>query len=128
MHIDVSRDADPRAAWLGRVNHDLCKRLLWPARDRRALGGPVRPGELIAQLTDDEGKPATALACWRLLRAEAPPLPEALDGFERAVADAERAAAADDLSGVLALEAAFDLLARKVKEATAARVFEDPAP
>jgi hypothetical protein len=116
----VSREA---AVWLGLVNHDLVKRLLWPARDRRAMGGPVRPGELVVALAGEDGHPRSAVETWRSLRAELPAMgPEAggaLDAFERAVAAAQQAAAADDLDGVLALEPAFDVLARKVKEATA---------
>jgi hypothetical protein len=32
--------------WLARVRHDLVKRLVWPARDRRDVGGAPAPGEL----------------------------------------------------------------------------------
>ena len=32
--------------WLARVRHDLVKRLVWPARDRRDMGGAPKPGEL----------------------------------------------------------------------------------
>jgi hypothetical protein len=98
------------------VRHDLVKRLLWPARDRRDLGGAVRPGELVVALTDDEGQPATAVGLWQGLRAAAPsalPAP-ALDAFEAEVAAAVAAASRGDLAGVLALEAAFDTLARNV--------------
>jgi hypothetical protein len=103
-------------AWLARVRHDLCKRLLWPARDRRDLGGAVRPGELVVALTDDEGQPATAVELWQALRAAAPPSAPgpALDAFGTAVADAAAAAERGDLTGVLALDAAFDTLARNV--------------
>jgi hypothetical protein len=107
----------PAQAWLAKVRHDLIKRLLWPARDRRDLGGPVIPGELRATLVDDEGRPVTATALWETLAAEAPQSLAArarLD-FAQAVAAAERAAVADDLAAVLALEAAFDALARAVK-------------
>ncbi len=69
MYINVSREA---AAWLGLVNHDLVKRLLWPARDRRALGGPVQPGELVVVLADGDGSPHSAEQTWQALRAEAP--------------------------------------------------------
>jgi hypothetical protein len=100
--------------WLARLHHDLVKRALWPARDRRDLGGPVRPGELSVRLPDSPGE------LWRALRAEAPAeiAPGALDAFAAAVAAAEAGAARDDLQAVLALEAAFDLLskvARNVK-------------
>ena len=120
MYIDVSREA---AVWLGLVNHDLVKRLLWPARDRRDMGGPVQPGELVVALAGEDGQRRSAVETWQALRAEAPAIDPgaeaALAAVEQAVAAAQRAAAADDLAGVLALEAAFELLARKVKEATA---------
>jgi hypothetical protein len=118
MYIDVSQEADE---WLGRVNHDLVKRLLWPARDRRALGGPVQAGELVVMLADADGNPQTAEETWRQLRAEAPPVdPEVLVAFDRAVESVQRAAAGGDLAGVMALGPAFETLARKVKWATAA--------
>jgi hypothetical protein len=106
--------------WLARLHHDLVKRALWPARDRRDLGGPVRPGELSVRLPDDEGREVSPGELWRALRAEAPAeiAPGALDAFAAAVAAAEAGAARDDLQAVLALEAAFDLLskvARNVK-------------
>ena len=105
--------------WLGRVGHDLVKRLLWPARDRRDLGGDVQPGELVVTLVDDEGAPIAAAALWAELRQLAPaaaPRP-ALDDFATALAAATAAAATDDLGGVLALEAGFAALARAVKGA-----------
>jgi hypothetical protein len=109
-------------AWLARVRHDLLKRLLWAARDRRDLGGPPRPGELVATLHDDEGRPTPAPALWAALRAEAPPAvpAAALDAFSRALEAAGAAASRDDLPGVLALEPAFDELARIVKSAKGA--------
>jgi hypothetical protein len=101
-------------AWLQRLGHDLVKRLLWPARDRRDLGGPVVPGELLrTNLVDDDGAPIGAMDLWQALRAEAPL--QALDDFEAALARALASAAADDLDGVLALEAAYAQLARIVK-------------
>lgn len=100
-------------AWLRQARHDLVKRMLWPARDRRELGGPVRPGELVASLVDDEGRPATAASVWAELRAGAPaPEHASLQAFERALVTAVAAAGRDDLQGVLALEAAFDRMAR----------------
>jgi hypothetical protein len=100
-------------AWLRRVRHDLVKRLLWPARDRRDLGGPAQPGELVARLIDDEGRPASAAAMWTRLRADAPaPDHASLTAFASALASAVMAATRDDLDGVLALEAAFDHLAQ----------------
>jgi hypothetical protein len=96
--------------------------MLWPARDRRDLGGPVRPGELVADLLDDEGARIRAQELWRALRAEAPPGTPgraALDAFERALELASAAAGRDDIDGVLALEAAFAELAQIVKESEA---------
>ncbi|HVT06911.1 MAG TPA: hypothetical protein VHO67_05620 [Polyangia bacterium] len=100
-------DAGP---WLARVRHDLVKRLVWPARDRRDAGGPVVPGELVAALIDEEGKPATAAALWAALAADAPPAAP-LGPFGDAVERAVRAAEAGDLDGVLTLETAFADLA-----------------
>jgi hypothetical protein len=104
---------DP-ASWLARVRHDLVKRLVWPARDRRDMGGPPAPGELAPRLIDDGGAAIGAEALWTALSAEAP---QGLDviRFGRAVAAAAAAAAAGDVDGVLALEPAFDELARTLK-------------
>ena len=101
------------AVWLAQVRHDLVKRLLWAARDRRGLGGPVGPGELAAALIDDEGVPVTAAALWRSLRSAAPETlgGAVLDAFGTAVDAAVLAARADDVDGVLNLEAAFAVLA-----------------
>jgi hypothetical protein len=98
--------------WLARLQHDLVKRLLWPARDRRDMGGTPASGELIVRLSDDEGRPVGALACWQGLRGEAPgSLPAAaLNHFDRAIERAVSAAEAGDLEGVLALDAAFAAL------------------
>jgi hypothetical protein len=103
---------DESTEWLGRVRHDLVKRLLWSARDRRELGGPVRPGELVAALIDEEGSPVEAAVLWTRLCADAPAsVPgAALAAFGVAVGRATAAARADDLSGVLALEVAFETL------------------
>lgn len=109
-------------AWLGRVHHDLVKRVVWPARDRRDMGvpGPARPGELAPSLTDDEGNSVTAQGLWAMLRGDLPgPAPaDALAGFGAAVAAAERASAAGDVDGVLALEIAFRDLSRALAEGT----------
>jgi hypothetical protein len=102
-------------AWLARLRHDLVKRLVWPARDRRDLGGAPAPGELVARLIDDEGAPVTALALWATRRAEGPDA-AAVDAFETALYAALSAAGAGDVDGVLALEAAFDRLARALNE------------
>ncbi len=106
------------AEWLARLRHDLCKRLLWPARDRRDIGGDPAGGELVAALVDDEGRPTTAAALWEALRAEAPPdsPPAALDEFAAAVAATVAAARADDVAGVLKLEAAFASLAAALEQ------------
>jgi hypothetical protein len=101
-------------AWLARVRHDLVKRLVWPARDRRDAGGAVVPGELVASLIDDEGRPTTPVALWDALVADAPP-GAALAPFTAAVGRATAAAAADQLDGVLALETAFEALARSLE-------------
>jgi hypothetical protein len=98
--------------WLRRLRHDLVKRVLWPARDRKDMGGPVQPGELVVRLVDDEGNPASAEAIWVGLSADAPaPVHAALATFEAALRSALRAADQDDVQGVLALEAAFEALA-----------------
>jgi hypothetical protein len=112
---------DPGPAWLARVRHDLLKRVLWPARDRRDRGGAPRPGELVAALIDDDGRPITAAALWATLAAEAPAPAAALAGFATALATALAAAAAGDVGGVLALEPAFDELARIVKTGAGSR-------
>ena len=108
--------------WLARLRHDLVKRLVWPARDRRDMGvpGPARPGELAPSLTDDEGNSVTAQALWTLLRGDLPgPAPaDTLARFGAAVASAERAGAAGDVDGVLALEIAFRELSRALAEGT----------
>jgi hypothetical protein len=108
--------------WLARVRHDLVKRMVWPARDRRDLGGPVNAGELVAKLVDDEGQPIGAQALWQALRADAPPRISdgVLHAFAVVVANAEAGARANQLEPVWALEAAFDELARQVKASTSA--------
>ena len=105
--------------WLARVRHDLVKRMLWPARDRRELGGRAAPGELVATLIDDEGRAVTAETCWASLRADAPDgvSSVALERFADAVRATEAAARAGDVDGVLALDAAFAALVQNVKDA-----------
>ena len=105
-------------AWLARLRHDLVKRLVWPARDRRDVGGAPAAGELVARLVDDEGAPVTADALWVTLKAEGPAGPAA-DAFETALGAALAAAAAGDVDGVLALESAFDKLAGSLRLARA---------
>jgi hypothetical protein len=107
----VAADID---AWLARVRHDLVKRLVWPARDRRDAGGSPAPGELVPRLIDDEGRPATAATLWSALAADAPGLDA--NAFAAALARAGAAAAAGDVDGVLALEPAFDELAARARQ------------
>src|SRR5436190_13766699 len=102
--------------WLARVQHDLVKRLLWPARDRRDLGGDPAPGELVADLVDDEGNPTTPAALWNALRAEIPAAPGPLDAFGAALERAVAAAQRGDLEGVLALDGAFRALAASLRK------------
>ena len=104
---------------MARVRHDLVKRLVWPARDRRDLGGAPAPGELCAHLVDDEGAPTTPHALWSALATEGPRGEAngiALTRFEEALTRAIAAGAAGDIDGVLALEPAFDALARSLEE------------
>jgi hypothetical protein len=103
-------------AWLARVRHDLVKRMLWPARDRRDLGGPVNAGELVSKLIDEEGQPTNAIALWQALLTDAPAgiSDNITRPFARALADAEAGARADQIEPVLALAAAFAELARQV--------------
>ncbi len=103
---DVVPGAADIDAWLARLRHDLVKRLLWPARDRRDAGGAPAPGELVPRLIDDEGRPATAAALWAALASDAPAGLD-LGAFAAALAHAGAAAAADDVAGVLAREPAF---------------------
>ena len=104
--------------WLARLRHDLVKRLIWPARDRRDLGGRPAPGELCVRLVDDEGAPTTPHALWSALVAEGPrdaANGDAIGRFEEALTRAVSAGAAGDVEGVLALEPAFDALARSLE-------------
>lgn len=99
--------------WLARVRHDLVKRLVWPARDRRDMGGAPKPGELAPDLIDEEGQPIGADALWIALAAEAPPGAD-LPAFAAALARAVTAAQGGDVDGVIALEAAYADLARSL--------------
>ena len=109
---------DP-APWLARLRHDLVKRVLWPARDRRDLGGTPAPRELVPSLIDGEGRPIAATALWSALRAEAPRAlaldVAALDAFEAALARTVVAAEAGDVAGVLAFEADVEAVERLVR-------------
>jgi hypothetical protein len=117
-HMTIYRidDVTP-AAWLARLRHDLVKRLLWPARDRRELGGAPAPGELVPSLIDGEGRAVTAEALWLAMRADAPAcLPAAaLDAFASALSHALAAAAAGDVARVLAFEVDVETLAALVR-------------
>jgi hypothetical protein len=104
--------------WLARVQHDLVKRLLWPARDRRDMGGKAAPGELEPHLVDDEGRPTTAAALWSALRAEVTAPAAPLDAFEMALESAVAAARRGDLDGVLALDGAFRALTSALRKDT----------
>jgi hypothetical protein len=104
--------------WLARVQHDLVKRLLWPARDRRDMGGKPAPGELMPRLIDDEGNPTTPQALWAALRAEGTAPAATLDAFGIALGKAVAAAQAGDLEGVLALDGAFRALAASPRKET----------
>jgi hypothetical protein len=104
--------------WLARVQHDLVKRLLWPARDRRDMGGAPAPGELLPRLIDDEGRPATARQLWSALRAEGEGPAGPLDAFETALHRAVAAAQDGDIDGVLALDGAFRALAASLRKET----------
>lgn len=100
--------------WLSRVRHDLVKRLVWPARDRRDVGGEPAPGELAPDLIDDEGQPVTPAALWAALATDAPAGAD-VTAFEAAVSRAAAAANAGDVQGVIALEDAFAALARSLE-------------
>jgi hypothetical protein len=103
--------------WLARLHHDLVKRLLWPARDRRDIGGQPGPDELLPRLVDDEGAPLMPAALWSALRAEIPDAPSApLDAFGRALEAAVAAAERRDVDGVLALEGAFRALEQALRK------------
>jgi hypothetical protein len=105
------------SAWLARVRHDLVKRLVWPARDRRDVGGAATPGELAPRLIDDEGRPIAPGALWDALAGDAPPGAN-VAAFGAAVARAAAAAEAGDVQGVIALEADFAALARSLEGKT----------
>jgi hypothetical protein len=95
---------------LARLQHDLVKRLVWPARDALDAGDTPAAGSLTASLIDDEGRPVTAMELWKAMEPDAPP---GLDttGFRQALERALEAARAGDASGVMALQVSFDELA-----------------
>ena len=96
--------------WLARVRHDLVKRLVWPARDRRDLGGAPGPGRARRQADRRRGarrRPRPAL--WAALRGRGTgPAPARSTPSRRRWHGPLAAAEAGDLDGVLALEPAFD--------------------
>ena len=97
--------------WFCCVRHDLLKPLLWPARDRRDMGGAVQPGELVVRLVvNGEGQAVPPQDLWAALQREAPAPHPGLIHLQTALMRALRAAQHDDVQGVLALEAAFDQL------------------
>jgi hypothetical protein len=100
--------------WLQTLRHDLVKRVVWAARDQRESGlhDLALLQMAVAQLTDPEGQRTDALGLWEILKRDAP-VPT--DGFERAL----HAAVAGlqepwpaPLEKILALEPAFEALAR----------------
>lgn len=102
-------DGNQAREWLRMVQHDLVKRLLWPARDCQALQKKPEPRGLVPHLIDGEGNPIEAEALWVLLREQAPEGLH-LENFELTLEASLAAARADDLEGVLALQSAFDAL------------------
>jgi hypothetical protein len=71
----------------------------------------------LATLVDDEGAPTTPLSLWNALVADGPDgAREAIERFETALTRAVAAGAAGDVDGVLALEPAFEELARSLEE------------
>jgi hypothetical protein len=105
--------------WLAGLRHDLLKRAVWPARDLQALGQQdleaLKDGLL--RLVDDEGNEITALDLFARLWRTAP-AGAALGAFEAALQRAVAGLALPwpaPLNAVLALEPAFEALARSVE-------------
>jgi hypothetical protein len=105
--------------WLATLRHDLLKRAVWPARDLQALGqrdlAALQDGLL--RVLDEEGNEVTALELFARLRKTAPP-GAALEGFEQALREAVAALEQPwpaPLHAILALEPAFEALARSVE-------------
>jgi hypothetical protein len=106
--------------WLRDLRHDLVKRALWPARDLENSGEQDREAlrRGLMRLTDPEGRAVPAPELFARMRADAPRGADC-DAFARAL---QRAVSSLDLpwpaplSAVLALEDAFDALARSVSE------------
>ena len=107
--------------WLAALRHDLVKRAVWPARDLRDTGGrdvaALRRG--LFELTDAEGAPVSASELFARMRADSPCPRAACDTFAKALQDAVFALEMPwprPLEAVLALEEAFDALARSIQE------------
>lgn len=119
----------PPHPWLGRLRHDLVKRVLWPARDLVESGAAPTAAEAaalragLADLVAPDGSPTTARDLWRRFRADVPPAvpAAALDAFEQALEAADTAVATrppdEAAQVVLRLEPAFQELARHVDAA-----------
>lgn len=104
---------DPRD-WLKRLQHDLVKRVVWPARDQLDEGGTGVAGSLMVSLIDEEGRPVTATELWKAMEADAPPgLDTSTFGGE--LGRALEAARAGDAAGVMALLVAFDALVAQAR-------------
>ena len=129
-------------SWIGRVRHDLVKRVLWAWRDLRAVPEPLSAADQqrlragLLALVDDEGAPIAALALWEALRRDAPqPLPRGCaEAFTAALAAAERlardpgASAAALLAALAALEGQWEALARAVEASVGAEATAGPRP
>ena|SRR6185503_17666365 len=106
--------------WLQALRHDLVKRAVWPARDLRDTGqrDPAALRRGLTQLSDAEGMPVTAEALFAQMRREAP-AGAACEPFAEALRKAVAALDAHwpaPLQAVLALEDAFDALARSIEK------------
>lgn len=97
----------PMHPWLQRLHHDLVKRLLWTARDCAETGTTPLPGELVGDLLDEEGHSISPRALYQRLCADAPDGVDLTD-FTHAFEACLRAAAANDVPGVLRLQKAYD--------------------
>lgn len=100
--------------WLQTLRHDLVKRVVWAARDQRDSGlhDPELLRMAVEQLTDPEGQRIDALGLWEIFKRDAP-MPT--DAFERALRNAVAGLQEPwpaPLEKILALEPAFDALAR----------------
>src|SRR5690242_13166445 len=106
--------------WLQALRHDLVKRAVWPARDLRDTGerDPAALRRGLMQLTDAEGMPVDAEALFAQMRQKAP-AGAACDAFAGALHEAVISLDSPwpaPLRAVLALEDAFDALARSIEK------------